>query len=87
MPTARYKFVRDDTSTTGFLSSNRASTDALRAVNIWSSAATDRSYAVQIDEDDTLVVDLTWSETDRAAGADLDDSCRSVGVDRSHMQR
>lgn len=86
MATARYKFVRD-TSTKGFLSSNRASTDALSAVSTWSSGATGRTYTVQIDEDDTLVVDLTWSETDRTAGADLDDSCRSVGVDRSHVQR
>ena len=84
MPTARYKFVRD-TSVKGFTSSNRASTDALGAVNIWSSGATERSYAVQIDEDDTFVVDLTWSETDRAAGADLDNSCHSFGVDRSHV--
>lgn len=86
MPTARYRFIRDTSSITGFLSGNRASTDALRAMNIWSSRATGRSYAVQIDEDDTLVVDLTWSETDRSAGADLHDSSRSVGVDRSPVE-
>jgi len=86
MPTARYKFVRD-TSMKGFLSSNRVSTDALNAMGTWSNAATGRSYAVQIDEDDTLVVDLTWNETDHVSGSDLDDACRNVGLDRSHVPR
>jgi hypothetical protein len=87
MTTECYKFVRDTTSMKGSLSSNRPSTDALNAVSAWLSGATGRSYAVQIDEDDTLVVNLTWSEADRTAGTDLDYSCRSVGVDRSHVQR
>ena len=86
MPTARYKFERD-TSVKGFLSSNRASTDALGAVSTWSTSAAGRSYAVQIDEDDALVADLTWSETDLAAGTDLNNSCHSFGVDRTHVQR
>ena len=42
---------------------------------------------VQIDNDDNLVIDLTWGETDHSAGADLEDSCRRFGVDRSHVQR
>lgn len=86
MPTARYKFVRD-TSIGGFLSGNRPSTDALGAVSNWTSRATGRSYAVLVDEDNNLVVDLTWSETDRAAGTELDDSCRRFGVDRSYVQK
>lgn len=86
MPTTRYKFVRDTTSMKGFLSSNRPSTDALSAVHAWSSSATGRSHIEKIVEDDTLVVDLTWSETDSKAGADLDAFCVSVGVDRSHVQ-
>jgi hypothetical protein len=79
MPTARYKFVRD-TSMEGFLSRNRASTDALGAMTLWSSGAAGRSYDVRVDEDDILVVDLTWIETDRTAGADLEQSSRSAGV-------
>jgi len=86
MPTARYKFVRDN-SMKGFLSGNRPSTDALGALSIWTSGAPGRSHAVQIDEDDNLVVDLTWGEIDHSAGADLEDSCRRFGVDRSHVQQ
>ncbi len=86
MPTARYKFVRD-VGVEGFLSRNRPSTDALSAVSHWSSGATGRSHVVQVDEDDRLIADLTWSEADQTAGPDLDNLCRGVGVVRSHVQQ
>jgi hypothetical protein len=86
MPTARYKFVRN-TNMAGFQSRNRASTDALKAIQTWSSASSGRSAEEPIvDEADTLVVDLTWSETDGAAGPDLDVACDNVGVARSHVR-
>ena len=85
MPTARYKFVRDN-GVEGFLRSNRPSTDALGAVSAWSHGATGRSHVVQIDEDDHLVVDLTWSEADRTAGPDLSDLCRRFGINRFQVQ-
>jgi hypothetical protein len=86
MSTERYQFIRDS-STIGFLSGNRASTDSLRAVNKWANGANGRSYVVQIDEDDKLIVDLKWNDVDRAAGADLDQSCVTVGVARFHIPK
>lgn len=86
VPTTRYKFARDS-SMEGFLSSNRPSTDALNAVNTWKTGASGRSYAVEVDKDDLLVLDLTWGDTDNLAGADLDGACRRCGVGRSHVPR
>lgn len=82
MPAARYMFVRD-TSIEGFVSSNRPSTDALNAVITWSRGHASRSYAPKTNENDILIVDLTWSDGDSAATADLDQSSRRFGVDRS----
>lgn len=87
MPTARYKFVRDTTSMEGFVSNNRPSTDALRALSIWLDGAAGRFYDKRIDEDDVLVADLTWSEADHTAGVNLENSCRRFGADRSHVER
>jgi len=81
---ARYKIVRD-IGKAGFLSSNRPSTDAFGAIHIWLSGGTGRYYNVQSHEDDALVVDLTWSESDLAVGADLENVCRAFGVARSHI--
>lgn len=86
MPTARYRFTRN-TSVNGFLSRNRASTDAHGALNDWSNDASGRAYTVIGDNDDTLLVDLTWGEGDLAAAADLDTACRRLGLDRSHVPR
>jgi hypothetical protein len=85
MPAARYKFVRD-VGIEGFVSSNRPSTDALNAVITWSRGHASRSYAPKTSENEILVVDLTWSDGDGAAAADLDQSCRRFGVDRSLVQ-
>ncbi len=85
MLTARYKFIRDNTSREGFVSDNRPSTDALRALSIWSDGAAGRSYNRHIDEDDVPVADFRSSETDHTAGPDLDGSCRRFEVDRSHV--
>lgn len=86
MPSGRYRFVRNSNSTKGFLSSNRPSTDALSVVNIWSNAQPQRSYAILIDEDEQLLVDLSWSESDVSAGPDLEETCYKFGVERSYVQ-
>lgn len=86
MPAARYKFARNST-VEGFLSSNRPSTDALSAVSTWKTGASGRSYAVEVDKDDLLVLNLTWSDSDSLAGADLDGACRRYGVERSYVPR
>lgn len=87
MPTARYKFVRAP-GMVGFLSGNRASTDAMLAVIEWSEAGVSRSYdEVPPGEDETLVADLAWSEVDHAAGENLDACCCKFGVTRSYIDR
>lgn len=87
MPSARFKFVRAP-GMEGFLSGNRASTDAINALIEWSDAVVSRSYdEVPPGEDETLVADLAWSEADHAAGENLDDCCRKFGVTRSYIDR
>lgn len=84
VPTARCKFARNS-SVEGFLSSNRPSTDALNAVSTWETGASGRSYTVEVDKDDFLLLDLTWSDTDSLAGTDLDGACRRCGVERFYV--
>ncbi len=86
MPSGRYRFVRKSNSAEGFVSTNRPSTDALNVVIIWSNAQPQRSYTVLIDEDEQLVANLTWSETDPSAGPSLDGACDKFGIERSYVQ-
>ena len=86
MPSGRYRFVRKLNSIEGFVSTNRPSTDALNVVNIWSNAQPQRSFTILIDEDEQLVADLTWSETDPLAGPSLDGACDKFGIERSYVQ-
>jgi len=86
MPSGRYRFVRKSNSIEGFASTNRPSTDALNVVNIWSNAQPQRSFTILIDEDEQLVADLTWSETDSSAGPSLDGACDKFGIERSYVQ-
>lgn len=84
MPSGRYKFVRDNVR--GFLSSNRPSKDALSAVSIWSSTQPQRSYDTVVNEDEQLLADISWRESDVSAGQDLDENCRKFGVEYSFVQ-
>lgn len=86
MPGGRYRFVRNTNSIEGLASVNRSSTDALNTVNLWSNAAPQRSFAIIIDEDEQLLVDLSWSDTDISAGPNLDDICHKFGVERSYVK-
>lgn len=86
MPSGRYKFVRKSNSIEGFVSRNRPSTDALKAVNIWSNVQPQRSFTILVDEDEQLLADLSWSEIDTSAGPSLDDACDKFGVERSYVQ-
>lgn len=86
MPSGRYRFVRSSNSIKGFLSSNTPSTDALNVVSIWSSAQPQRSYTILVDEDEQLLVELSWNESDVSAGPDLEETCHKFGVDHSYEQ-
>lgn len=83
MPKARYRFSRSD-SIKGFLSKNRPSTDALGALAVWQDGHADRDFSKHIDEDEQLVAELSWNESDDSAGPSLDDACSKFGVARTH---
>lgn len=86
MPSGRYKFVRKNNSIEGFVSGNRPSTDALNALHIWSNAQPQRSFTILVDEDEQLLANLSWSETDTSAGPSLEAACDKRGVERSYVQ-
>ena len=77
-----YIFTRDDQSVSGFMSPNRASTDAVGVVINWSASA-GRSYQTLQDQDDLLIAKLSYQEDDeRAAADDLNRRCADKGIKR-----
>lgn len=84
MPSGRYKFSRRNRSIEGFFSKNTPSTDALNALIAWSSIESQRKYQVISDADELLSVTLHWAEADSSAGRDLEDACRTFGVERAY---
>ena len=87
MPTARYKFVRDPSNVTGLMSSQRPSTNAVNALLAWSNAAAGRSYTEAVDEDESLVADLTWTDSDEESGPSSEGACLRFGVERSYVPK
>ena len=86
MPSGRYKFTRKNNSIKGFLSTNRPSTDALNALAIWSTAQPERSFTVLIDEDEQLLANLSWGDTDTSAGSSLEAACDNYGLEHSYVK-
>ena len=77
-----YIFTRDDQSVSGFMSPNRASTDAVGVVINWSASA-GRSYQILQDQDDLVIAKLSYQEDDeRAAADDLNRRCADKGIKR-----
>lgn len=73
-------FTRDTNSQIGFQSTNRASTDAINALEQWKLKVVDREYQVQQDFDNALVASLTMDSRDTTAGPDLEAECVRSGV-------
>ncbi|CAG9169939.1 hypothetical protein [Cupriavidus pinatubonensis] len=73
-------FTRDPNSQVGFQSTNRASTDAINALEQWKVKVVDRDYQVQQDFDNALVVLMTMDARDTTAGLDLEAECVRCGV-------
>lgn len=78
--TTTRRFVRDPRSQIGFQSTNRASTDAINALEQWKLKVIDREYQVRHDTENELVAILTIDARDTAAGPDLDAECAQWGV-------
>jgi hypothetical protein len=71
----------------GFMSSQRATTDALNALSQWKGGDPGRSHRSVSDEDaeDMLIVELTTSSDDDSAGLDLDAACIKHGLKRTRV--
>lgn len=82
MVTSAWDFERDPRSAVGFQSGNRASTDAINALEAWCPMVVDRAYAVLSETDDMLRASLTIDPRDSNAGADLDELCSRFGIQR-----
>jgi hypothetical protein len=83
VPSVNYKFVRKVNSITAFLSRNRPSTDALNALCDWKKAYPQRSFthSENQDDDEQLLVQLSWIQSDIAARSSLEDACNKFGVE------
>lgn len=86
MPTACYKFERNNTSQAGFMSRNTTGTDAINALSRWESIQKNRKYEVSEDSDIFLKADLTWDNSDPNAGPDLEKFCEEFGLSRSFQK-
>ena len=76
--TSTWKFEHD--GILGFMSDQRASTDAINALNKWASGDGRRSYEIVSgeDSDDLLVAKLTTDSNDSRSGIDLDAACEKL---------
>jgi len=79
----KYRFTRVNNSVAAFLSSNRASTDALTALLRWKAGSAGRDFVKLVDEDDYIDVELTCDPADKAAGEQLETESDKVGVERN----
>lgn len=84
MSIACYSFVRRN-SVEGNHSDQRYSTDAIKALNDWRYNQSERNYKVQVDNHESFLAELSWSEGDALAEADLNKVCHTFGVDRSYV--
>lgn len=84
--TVKYRFTRTPNSVTGFFSKNRASTDALAALANWRQKGVDREFSLDDDQDEQIVVPLTFDLSDQStAGIHLDEICEKHGVERTFI--
>lgn len=79
----KYRFTRANNSVAAFLSSNRASTDALTALLRWKAGSSGRDFVRLVDEDDYIDVEVTCDPAHKAAGAQLEMESDKVGVERN----
>lgn len=81
-----WEFRRDPRSMTGFMSTNRPSTDALNALEAWCTRGGHRKYVVKSENDDLLVAMLSTISADLEVGGDLDKECSRWGLIRERRQ-
>lgn len=85
---AAYRFERDPQSVFGFLTTNRASTEACNVLEKWQLQADGRTYEVIRDEqdsEDTLEARLSFALGDSLAEEHLEALCLEHGVRRARL--
>lgn len=84
--TGTYRFTRSANSVTGFFSKNRASTDALAALDNWQAKGVGREFNIDDDQEEQIVATLTFDFSDRViAGVQLVEMCEKHGVERTFI--
>jgi len=84
--TGTYRFTRSANSVTGFFSKNRASTDALAALESWREMGVGREFNVDDVQEEQVVATLTFDFSDRiTAGVQLVEMCEKHGVERTFI--
>ena len=84
MHKAWYTFTRSD-GVAGFSSTNRASSDALNALEQWKSSGSGRTYKKVEDLDESLTAELSFNESDTSSGLDLEAISEKLGVERTYV--
>lgn len=84
--TVIYRFTRSANSVTGFFSKNRASTDALAALENWREMGVGSEFNVDDVQEEQNVATLTFDFSDRVtAGVQLVEMCEKHGVERTFI--
>ncbi len=85
MHKAKYSFKRTD-GIEGFFKAGGANTDALNALLLWIGGG-NGNYVVLQDEEDGLITQLEFDESDEKAGPELDHECHQTGIERMFLQK
>ena len=80
--TVKYIFERAGNTVQAAMSSNRASTDSINALEKWILGAEGRHYEIRNESGETLHVTLAFDDVDENAGSDLHNYCVEAGVQR-----
>ena len=80
LQTANCKFTRIINWVPG--SNNRASTDAINALEQWKASVSSREYKILQDDDEFIIANIEFSSSDRNAGDDMASACRQYSIHR-----
>lgn len=80
LKTVSYKFTRNINDHR--VSNERASTDAIGALEQWTANVSSREYEVSDDNDEFIIATVRFSSSDNNARDDMASACRQYSVQR-----
>lgn len=84
---ATYRFVRDTSTTNGFLSSRSPLADAINVLSDWQNRTLGRTYDLLAQSDNALVACLSFLPPDQQHAADaLNALCLQFGIERELIE-